>query len=70
MKTLFYSFLLTFLVSFMPSGDQTVYICNNGKTEVYHVNSSCYSLKRCTHEIIKMYESEAKAKGKRQCSNE
>jgi hypothetical protein len=70
MKKLFFASFLTLIFSFAPSGDQVVYLCNNGKTEVYHVNPNCYSLKRCTHEIVKMYESEARGKGKRLCGNE
>jgi hypothetical protein len=37
----------------------TVYICNNGKTEVYHVSKDCSSVKRCTHEIKEVSETDA-----------
>jgi hypothetical protein len=36
-----------------------VYVCNNGKTEVYHVNKNCSALKRCSHEIKEVSESDA-----------
>lgn len=46
----------------------TVYICNNGKTQVYHVNKNCSALKRCTHEIKEVSESDAINKWKlRKC---
>jgi len=66
--------LLALLLSFtfLTSGTQTlavtklvvarastVYICNNGRTQVYHVSKDCSALKRCTHEIKEVSESDA-----------
>lgn len=46
----------------------TVYICDNRKTEVYHVNKNCSALKRCTREIKEVSESDAINKWKlRKC---
>jgi hypothetical protein len=44
-----------------------VYICDNGKTSVYHINSGCSALGRCKHGVSKMKESEAKGIGLRAC---
>ena len=33
------------------SSDTKVYMCNNGKTEVYHLKKDCQGIKRCTFEI-------------------
>jgi hypothetical protein len=37
----------------------TVYVSNNGKTEVYHVSKNCSALKRCTHEVKEVSEDDA-----------
>jgi len=70
MKTLFFAAILTCMISSNDSAGQMVYICNNGKTEVYHVNQNCQGLNRCTHEIVKMTEGEARGSGKRLCGYE
>ncbi len=45
-----------------------VYICDNGKTQVYHVSKNCSALKRCTHEIKEVSETDAINKWKlRKC---
>ena len=44
-----------------------VYVCNNGKTFVFHSSTSCSALNRCTHGVLKMTENEARKNGLRQC---
>lgn len=43
-----------------------VYVCENGKTEVYHLGY-CSALNRCKHEVSKITLSAAKARGLRVC---
>ncbi|UOR07422.1 hypothetical protein MUN82_10055 [Hymenobacter aerilatus] len=45
----------------------TVYICNNGKTAVYHSGMDCSAMKRCTHETVTTTEAKAQGAGKRRC---
>jgi hypothetical protein len=69
MKTILFIILAGLALSF-TSSEPNVYICNNGKTEVYHLNKECSALKRCTHGIRPMTLSEAKNKRLRLCGNE
>jgi hypothetical protein len=48
----------TILKTITPKAS-TVYICNNSKTEVYHVSKNCSAIKRCTHEIKEVSEADA-----------
>ena len=53
------------------SSDSKAYICNNQKTEVYHLDKDCSALKRCTHEVKEVTESIAINKlHKRLCGRE
>ena len=45
--------------------ERTVYICENGKTLVYHASQSCSALNRCKAVVCKMKKSAAKNEGKR-----
>ncbi len=78
MKKLFIllSFLLTVLVD--PTLAQTekapaqkketiVYVCDSKTSYAYHTSSSCRGLNRCTHQIIKMNESDAKKQKRTPC---
>lgn len=53
-----------------PSDDTYVYMCVNGKTEVYHVNRNCRGMKQCKHTIKKMTLKAAKEKELRLCGFE
>ena len=44
-----------------------VYMCANGKTEVYHGNRDCVALRRCSHEVRSLTASQAQANGLRGC---
>jgi hypothetical protein len=44
-----------------------VYICGNGRTEVYHSTESCAAMRRCTYQTLVMSEREAQASGLRGC---
>jgi hypothetical protein len=37
------------MVAPKPSGGPKVYICNNGRTEVYHRSENCSAMNRCTY---------------------
>lgn len=45
----------------------TVFVCDNGKTVVYHTSQSCSALRRCSHGVSQMKESAAKQSGLRPC---
>ncbi len=47
-----------------------VFICNNGKTEVYHLTKECSAMKRCTSGIKPLKLEEAKEEGLRLCGYE
>lgn len=71
MKTLLLVFLLQFSVQTnlapVPMLPATyVYVCENGKTEVYHLGS-CSALNRCKHQVSKITLADAKARGLRVC---
>jgi hypothetical protein len=44
-----------------------VYICGNGRTEVYHSTESCSAMRRCTYQTLVMSQREAQASGLRGC---
>lgn len=68
MKAFLISLLaLTLSTSFKTPAD-SVYICDNKTSEVYHVTKSCNALRHCKHEIITTTKEEAEKKyGKRAC---
>lgn len=72
MKKLLFITLASLSLSFTPSTTQTstAYICDNGKTKVYHLDSHCFALKRCTHGVVKMTVPQAKGKGLHLCGHE
>jgi uncharacterized protein YgiM (DUF1202 family) len=44
-----------------------VYICGNGRTEVYHSSEGCSAMGRCTYQTLVMTQREAQASGLRGC---
>jgi len=44
-----------------------VYICGNGRTEVYHTTEGCSAMRRCTYQTLTMSESQARSTGLRGC---
>jgi hypothetical protein len=44
-----------------------VYICGNGRTEVYHSSTDCAAMRRCTYQTLVMSQREAQASGLRGC---
>ncbi|RZK30565.1 MAG: hypothetical protein EOO63_06410 [Hymenobacter sp.] len=44
-----------------------VYICGNGRTEVYHSSEDCSAMRRCTYQSLVMSQREAQASGLRGC---
>ncbi|HEX8350037.1 MAG TPA: SH3 domain-containing protein [Hymenobacter sp.] len=44
-----------------------VYICGNGRTEVYHSSEGCSAMRRCTYQTLVMTESQARSSGLRGC---
>ena len=44
-----------------------VYICGNGRTEVYHSSENCSAMRRCTYQTLVMTQREAQASGLRGC---
>lgn len=66
-KSITLLFLISLCLSFKPASD-TVHICNNKNTSVYHVSKSCKALTKCKHEIINVTKTDAVNKyGKRAC---
>ena len=49
------------------SAGPKVYICNNGRTEVYHGSESCSAMNRCTYATKVASTSEARSLGLRVC---
>lgn len=49
------------------SSGPKVYICNNGRTEVYHSSESCSAMNRCTYATKVASTSEARGSGLREC---
>jgi hypothetical protein len=49
------------------SNGPKVYICNNGRTEVYHSSESCSAMNRCTYATRVTSAGEARASGLREC---
>lgn len=70
MKRLLFIAVTAILFSFTSTGDSTVYMCNNGKTEVYHIDYECRAMKKCTHDIVELTLVQAKKKGLRLCGYE
>ncbi|OFZ51113.1 MAG: hypothetical protein A3D92_09075 [Bacteroidetes bacterium RIFCSPHIGHO2_02_FULL_44_7] len=70
MKTGLILFISFFALSFAPSQQKTVFLCDNGTTEVYHLDKDCSALRRCTHGVIPLSLPEAKEKGLRACGLE
>lgn len=50
-----------------PAQSQAVYLCDNGKTVVYHSSTDCPAMRRCTHLVRPLSVSEATATGHRKC---
>ena len=70
MKSILILALLTLSLSFNTRSRQ-VYICNNGKTTVYHLDKDCRALRdRCTHGVVPMGLGEAQEKGLKLCGYE
>lgn len=68
MKRLLVPLLALALSSSFKSSADSVYICDNKTSEVYHVTKSCNALDRCKHEVITVTKEEAEKKyGKRAC---
>jgi hypothetical protein len=44
-----------------------VYICGNGRTEVYYSTEPCAAMRRCTYQTLVMSQREAQASGLRSC---
>ncbi|MDO7885990.1 SH3 domain-containing protein [Hymenobacter cheonanensis] len=44
-----------------------VYVCGNGRTEVYHSSEDCSAMRRCTYQTLVMTQREAQASGLRGC---
>jgi hypothetical protein len=44
-----------------------VYVCGNGRTEVYHSSEDCSAMRRCTYQTLVMSQREAQASGLRGC---
>jgi uncharacterized protein YgiM (DUF1202 family) len=44
-----------------------VYICGNGRTEVYHSSEDCAAMRRCTYQTLVMTQHEAQSSGLRGC---
>lgn len=69
MKTILLIILAELAFSF-TSSEPNVYICNNGKAEVYHLGKECSAMKRCTSGVKPLTFVEAKAQGLRKCEIE
>lgn len=51
----------------LPMNEKTVYVCQNGVTEVYHVDKECKGLMKCTHEVKTIILEKAKEYKLRLC---
>ncbi|MBX0293124.1 SH3 domain-containing protein [Hymenobacter sp. HSC-4F20] len=49
------------------SAGPRVYICNNGRTEVYHSSEDCSAMRRCTYTTKVASTGEARGLGLREC---
>lgn len=65
MKTLL--ILIFFLTNTTCKESTTVYICNNGKTNKYHLKENCRGLSNCSYKIKKTTLDKAKNEGKTLC---
>jgi len=54
-------------VAAKPAAGPKVYICGNGRTEVYHRSSDCAAMRRCTYQTLVMSQQQAQASGLRGC---
>ncbi|UOG74568.1 SH3 domain-containing protein [Hymenobacter tibetensis] len=54
-------------VSSKHSRGPKAYICNNGRTEVYHNSEDCSAMRRCTYQTKIATTSEARNSGLREC---
>jgi hypothetical protein len=59
--------ILIFTIQMAFAPPDTVYVCANGSTVVYHVSANCSALKRCMHKVETMTKEEAIKSGKRAC---
>lgn len=60
------SILLSLLFLSLQS-DKTVYICNSGKTDKYHLKENCRGLSNCQYKIVKTTLEKAKKDKKTLC---
>ncbi|MCP4179525.1 MAG: hypothetical protein GY756_17330 [bacterium] len=49
------------------SKSNTVYVCENGRTKVYHTNSRCHALKRCGYKVSEISLNTARQRRLRKC---
>jgi hypothetical protein len=61
------SFLLFLPILTSTSASGSVYICNNGRTAVFHTDDGCPALNRCTAQRLEVSISQAKSRGLRVC---
>jgi cytoskeletal protein RodZ len=50
-----------------PAASPKVYVCGNGRTEVYHSSTDCAAMRRCTYQALVMSQREAQTSGLRGC---
>lgn len=50
-----------------PSSSPKVYVCGNGRTEVYHRSAECTAMRRCSYQTLVMSQPQARAAGLRGC---
>jgi uncharacterized protein YgiM (DUF1202 family) len=50
-----------------PATGPKVYVCGNGRTEVYHSSTDCAAMRRCTYQTLVMSQQQAQASGLRGC---
>lgn len=65
------AFLITVLSWSQPlTADTKVYICDNGKTNKYHLKNDCRGLSRCTYRIVERKLVDVKKEGMTLCGYE
>ena len=70
MKKLITLTLITLVFSSFTMFQSDVYICKGPSSKVFHKTESCKGLTKCSTQIYKVTEDEAKKMGRRQCKIE
>lgn len=64
-------FIATLIIAFNKfQTSPTAYLCDNGKTNKYHLSKQCRGIRKCNYKIVEISLEKAKKKGYGLCGYE